>query len=123
MLFGIIPTMPSMTGFEFGTIVLVRFPFTDQRGSKQRPAVVVSSAAYNQARPDVILMAVTSRLRHRPDFGEIDIDDWQAAGLLKTSAIKPVLFTMEQKLVVRTLGRLKERDQAVLRKNLQSIFG
>ena len=42
-----------MTGFEFGAIVLVRFPFTDRRGSKQRPAVVVGSTAYNQVRPDV----------------------------------------------------------------------
>jgi len=40
--------MPNMTSFEFGQIVLVRFPFTDQRGSKQCLAVVVSSLAYNQ---------------------------------------------------------------------------
>ena len=52
--------MPSMIGFEFGEIVLVRFPFTDQRGSKQRPAVVASSSTYNRTKPDVILMAVTS---------------------------------------------------------------
>ena len=40
--------MPNTTSFELGQIVLVRFPFTDQRGSKQRPAVVISSTAYNQ---------------------------------------------------------------------------
>ena len=54
--------MLSMTSFGFGQIVLVRFPFTDQSGGKQRPAVVVSNAAYNQARPDAILIAVTSRV-------------------------------------------------------------
>lgn len=54
--------MPNMTSFEFGQMVLVRFPFTDQRGGKQRPAVVVSSSAYNQARPDIILTAVTSQV-------------------------------------------------------------
>jgi hypothetical protein len=32
--------MPTTTPFEFGQIVLVRFPFTDQRGGKQRPAVI-----------------------------------------------------------------------------------
>ena len=52
--------MPTTTGYSFGDIVLVLFPFTDQSGQKQRPAVVVSSAAYHRARPDVILMAVTS---------------------------------------------------------------
>jgi mRNA interferase MazF len=29
--------------FEFGDVVLVPFPFTDQTTSKKRPAVVVSS--------------------------------------------------------------------------------
>jgi mRNA interferase MazF len=46
--------------YRFGAVVLVPFPFTDQSTSKQRPAVVVSSAAYQQARSDLIIMAITS---------------------------------------------------------------
>lgn len=49
-----------MTLFEFGDVILVPFPFTDQSTSKKRPAVVISSAAYNAERPDLIIMAVTS---------------------------------------------------------------
>lgn len=49
-----------MTPFEFGDIILVPFPFTDQTTSKKRPAVVISSSTYNTARPDLIIMAVTS---------------------------------------------------------------
>lgn len=52
-----------MTRFEYGDVVLVPFPFTDQSTSKKRPAVVVSSAAYNAERPDVIIIAVTSQVR------------------------------------------------------------
>lgn len=52
--------MPPTTRFEFGDIVLAPFPFTDQSGSKKRPAVIASSAAYQQARRDVLIMAVTS---------------------------------------------------------------
>jgi mRNA interferase MazF len=36
--------------FEFGDVVLVSFPFTSQRASKKRPAVVVSNRAYSTAR-------------------------------------------------------------------------
>jgi mRNA interferase MazF len=32
---------------EFGAIVLVPFPFTDQRASKRRPAAIVSNRVYN----------------------------------------------------------------------------
>jgi mRNA interferase MazF len=34
-----------MTGYEFGDILLVPFPFTDQSTTKKRPAVVVISSA------------------------------------------------------------------------------
>lgn len=49
-----------MTTYEFGDVLLVPFPFTDQTTSKNRPTVVISSSAYNAARPDLILMAVSS---------------------------------------------------------------
>ncbi|MCP9493236.1 MAG: hypothetical protein MSG64_02150 [Pyrinomonadaceae bacterium MAG19_C2-C3] len=42
--------MPPTTVYNFGDVVLVPFPFTDQSGAKKRPAAVVSSFAYNNAR-------------------------------------------------------------------------
>jgi len=48
----------------FGDVIVVPFPFTDQTSIKRRPAVVVSSEAYNRERPDIILMAITSQLRN-----------------------------------------------------------
>ena len=44
-----------MTRFEFGQVLLVSFPFTDQSATKRRPAVVISSEAYHSRRPDVIV--------------------------------------------------------------------
>jgi len=52
--------MPSTTEFEFGDVLLVPFPFTDQRTTKRRPAVVVSSAVYNRDKADLIVMAISS---------------------------------------------------------------
>jgi len=65
---------------------------------KKRPAVIISSARYNAASQDIIIMAVTSRLEKVFDIGECIIQNWKEAGLLKPSSIKPALSTIEQKL-------------------------
>lgn len=109
--------------FEFGDIVLVPFPFTSQTASKKRPAVVVSSRAYNAAKPDVVLMAVTSQLRANAILGEVWVQDWKAAGLLKPSAIKPVFATLEQTLVIRQLGALVAADREALRQAIAQTLG
>ncbi len=104
-----------MSAYGFGDIVLVPFPFTDQSGAKKRPAVIVSSTAYNQVRRDLVIMAVTSQVKPSGTFGEVIIEDWQVAGLLKPSAIKPVFATIEQTLILKRLGQLSTRDQSALR--------
>jgi mRNA interferase MazF len=115
--------MQPMTPFEFGDIILVPFPFTDQSQIKKRPAVVVSSQAYNTERPDLIIMAVTSQIKPSSIIGEVIAQNWQAAGLLKPSAIKPVVTTIEKSLVIKRMGQLSETDQKALLESLKSILG
>lgn len=115
--------MPTTTDYKFGDIVLVAFPFTDQSASKRRPAVVVSSQAYNQARRDLIIMAVTSQLQPTQMIGEVIINDWIPAGLIKPSVIKPVITTIERKLVLKRMGSLGPDSQTALREAIHSIVG
>jgi mRNA interferase MazF len=68
-------------------------------------------------------MAVTSQIRGAGAFGEFVVQDWQAAKLIRPSAIKPVLATLEQTLVIKTLGRLSARDQQRLRETIATFFG
>jgi mRNA interferase MazF len=69
--------------YEFGNVVLVPFPFTNQSTQKKRPSVVISSREYNATRSDLILIAVTSQVKTPLLFGEMMIADWQAAGVIK----------------------------------------
>ena len=112
-----------MTGYKFGDLVLVPFPFTDQSAVKRRPAVVISSPAYHQARPDLLIMAVTSQQPSTLSVGEVQVQDWQGVGLLKPSVLKPVLTTIDPALVLKKLGRLTPTDQAALRQALSAILG
>lgn len=96
----------------FGDVV--PFPFTDQTGIKKRPAVVVSSREYNARRRDLIILAVTSQIRSPLGFCEALLADWRAAGLIKPCAFKPVVATIENSLVIRTLGGLAADDLKTL---------
>lgn len=112
-----------MTDYNFGDIVLVPFPFTDQSTIKKRPAVIISSGVYNRQRPDVILMAVTSQMRSAEYYGDIPINLWKNAGLLKPSVIKPICTTIEKGLVLKKLGQLGNEDKVALSGALQKILG
>ena len=91
-----------------------RSPLRINARRKQRPAVTLSSSRYHAERPDLILMAITSQVRSPPAFGETHVRDWQTARLLKPSVIKPVLATLEQRLVRKILGHLSQHDQHAL---------
>lgn len=112
-----------MTGYSFGDVLLVPFPFSDQSGSKQRPAVVISSTRYTRERPDLILMPITSQNPGSTRFGDIPVRDTQAAGLIFPGVIKPLIFTIEAKLVRKHLGGLTDEDQHALRHTIAQLMG
>lgn len=109
--------------FEFGDVVLVPFPFTSQTASKKRPAIVVSNRNYNNVKPDIVVMAVTSQLRVVAGSAEVWVNEWKAAGLLKPSAIKPVFATLEQSLIIRRLGALSTIDREAPRSAISKTLG
>lgn len=115
--------MLSTTAYDFGDVVLVNFPFTNLQSTKKRSAVVISKAAYQRGRPDVILMAITSQLRQPLFFGEHLLQNWKEAGLLKPSVLKPLIATLEQSQIVKVMGQLSQTDQQGLHDSLDSNLG
>lgn len=51
------------------------------------------------------------------------VADWQAAGLIKASVLEPVFTTIEQGLVIRTMGPLSLPDAKTLRETLGEVIG
>jgi mRNA interferase MazF len=109
--------------FSFGDVVLVPFPFTDQTGAKKRPGGVVSGSGNNAGRRDIVIMAITSQVRIPLPFGETMVTDWQSAGLVKACVIKPVFATIEQSLVIRSMGKLAAADAKPRHKLLAQLLG
>jgi mRNA interferase MazF len=96
-----------MTNFEPGSVVLVRFPFTDLTAAKRRPALVVSPSDFSSPHGDVVVLALTSRPQKEDRFR---LEHWRAAGLPRQTWVKPVIGTISRSLVVRRLGRLAAQD-------------
>ncbi len=109
-----------MTSCDQGDILLVPFPFTDQQTTKRRPAVVVSGKTYNQTHPDIILAPVTSQIHRALDT--VELMDWQQAGLIKPSVVKPILSSFEGDLIIRQLGQLSPRDLEAVRELFKRIL-
>jgi mRNA interferase MazF len=83
--------------------VLLSFPFTDQSGSKRRPAIVLSTDEYNRRCLDLIVAPITCNL----GTGQTDdtpLTDWNSAGQLRPSVVKGVVGTVQQSLVRPVLG-------------------
>ena len=88
------------------------FPFTDRPAVKRRPALVVSSAAFNHAHAQSILAMITSARSTWPS--DIALRDRRQAGLHVPCRVRLKLFTLDDALLVRKLGTLSKRDgQAV----------
>lgn len=110
--------MTFMPSFSKNEIVLVRYPFSDLTNSKVRPAVVVN-ASHNSK--DLFIVALTSQTKSLM-AGEFILTDWQSAGLNVETAVKRGVFTIHEKLVLKTVGTLTQADAENLDKSLREWF-
>lgn len=94
--------------FESFDVVVVPFPFSDRRTVKRRPALIVSSADFNRAHRQSILTMITSTGTDWPS--DTMIEGWREAGLNVPCKARFKLFTLDDALIIRRLGRLTKRD-------------
>lgn len=110
-----------MTVYKAGDIVLLKFPFSDQTTTKKRPAVIISSDVYHDFYEDIIVMAITSQIYNLNQPGKKIINNWKQSGLLKESAIKAAVSTIEKNLVIKKIGQLMGEDVVALKESIEEI--
>jgi len=84
--------------------------------------VVLSSDKYHANRQEVIVAAITSRLRDDLLFGDHLLTAWQEAGLPKPSVVTAILRTVKRGLVMRKLGSLAEGDLRAVSSQLSAVL-
>ena len=103
-------------------IVKVPFPFTDKTASKNRPALVLSSAAQFNAPAGHSVMAMITSSSHTSWPLDCIIQDLPAAGLPAPSLLRFKLFTLDHRLVRGVLGHLSDPDKENVRNHLRDLF-
>ena len=113
--------MPSET-FDRFDVVVVPFPFTDKAAVKRRPALVLSdSATFNRLAGHSVMAMITSATENAWPH-DVSISDLKSAGLRVPCAVRFKLFTMDNRLVLRTAGTLAKSDQKMVDVAMRSVF-
>ena len=102
--------------------MLVSFVFSDESGKKLRPAVVISSAAYNRSRQEIVVAAITSNVRRRL-FGDYPLTDWKGAGLLFPSVVTGIVRTIKQTMIDRKVGNMPRPEMVAIDVKLRQSLG
>ncbi len=110
-----------MTVCEAGDVAIVPFPFTDTAAAKPRPALALSIREANEANGATLFAMITTAQRSRWP-SDIPLADGAGAGLSDASLVRLKLFTLDNRLVSRTIGKLSHRDRAAVRKMLKSVL-
>ena len=107
--------------YQKGDVVLVPFPFTDLSTTKIRPAVVLSTSAYETATGSVTIAMVTSKAHTTPY--DYHLVDWNKANLVKPSWVRCKVVTIDPSLIVHTIGQLESGDLQEVEQRLKLSFG
>lgn len=92
-------------------VVLLPIPFSDLTSRKVRPAIVVGRKG-----GDLFLVPITSQLSN----SDLALREWRTAGLNVPCGIKAQIATVEERLVVKTVGTLGAADRQTLDERLRS---
>jgi len=112
-----------------GDIVLVDFPYSDQTGSKVRPALVVQADVWNQRLDDTILALITSSRHRRVGantqlFVDISTAEGHQTGLRLDSIIQcENLITCDRGLILRILGKMAPTTMSQVDNCLRASLG
>ena len=100
-------------------VVTVPFPFTDRAAQKRRPALIVSKKGFNRNGHSLMAM-ITSASPTWP--GDSPISQLASCGLSAPCIVRLKLFTLDNRLIVKRIGRLSGEDTNRVEVSLKAIL-
>ncbi len=109
--------------FEQWDVVVVPFPFTDRAVARRRPALVISRPAPLGPVVGHSVLAMITSAGHRRWPLDVPLSDLRSAGLPAPSVVRMKLFTLDDRLVERTAGKLTPGDARAVTESLAEVLG
>jgi mRNA interferase MazF len=109
--------------FQQKEIVLLPYPFSDQKESKVRPAVIISNNNFNKKSEDCVMLPLTSVIKEVPYSILISQEDLSSGKLLKPSRIRiDKIFTINQNLARMKIGIINTDVFKKIKSEIFKIF-
>ena len=116
------PTTTSKAALKFGDVVVVPFPYADKLADKRRPALVVSSNAFN-ARQSLLWVAMITSADSKPWPDDVGFP-LKGTGLASASVIRTSkIVTIESARIVRVIGKIDKPSATNVSKIVSAILG
>ncbi len=111
-----------------GSVVLVRYPYTDLTGTKVRPAVVLTPVSLIVALDDVLCLFISSAIPAKLLPTDLVLESSHASfprtGLKSRSVLRAhKLALLHKSLVLRDLGRLESDLMDEVNRHLRIALG
>ena len=104
---------------EAWDVVTVPFPFTDRATQKRRPALILSKRSFNRHGHSLMAMITSAR----PSWpGDSLLARVASCGLSSPCIVRLKLFTLDNRLIVRRIGRLSDEDKHRVAAALKAIL-
>jgi mRNA interferase MazF len=103
-------------------VVVVPFPFTDSSQTKRRPALVLSKHTNFGNKIGHSVLAMITSQKNAPWPLDCEITDKEQSGLAAPSVVRMKLFTLDNRFILKRIGRLSDSDQKKVKQNLSHIF-
>ena len=109
--------------FQQKELVLLPYPFSDQGGSKVRPAIIISNDNFNKRCEDCVMVPLTTVIKEEPFSLIVNQDSLESGRLLKQSRVRiDKIFTIKKSIIMMKIGKINDKTIEKIKFEISKIF-
>ncbi len=105
-------------------LLLVPFPFSDQKGRKVRPVIVISNDEFNINSEDILVVGVTSNISRDKYTSNLTNKDLENGNLSVECSIKcENILKIDKEIIIRKIGKIRKDKLKMIKNIILEIIG